>query len=66
MNWALLGKMLPTAVKVMKEIVDGFKNGRSNQEIRDRIASSDLILDEELDDLRDAETDLEDFIRTGG
>ena len=66
MNWPLLLKLLPTAVKVLKEMVEGFKRGATNQEIRDRIASPDVILDDEMDELRDAEDDLDEFVRTGG
>lgn len=65
MNWALLLKLLPTAVKVLRELVEGFKRGATNQEIRDRIASPEVILDSEIDELRNAEDDLKDFIRTG-
>jgi hypothetical protein len=65
MNWDLLFKTLPMVVKVLREIIEGQKRGATNQEIRDRIASPDVILDEEMDALRDAEDDLGDFVRTG-
>jgi hypothetical protein len=66
MNWDLLFKALPLVGKILREIIEGQKRGATNQEIRDRIASPDVILDEEMDELRDAEADLDDFVRTGG
>ena len=66
MNWDLLFKALPLVGKILREIIEGQKRGATNQEIRDRIASPDVILDEEMDKLRDAEDDLDDFVRTGG
>lgn len=66
MNWELLRKILPIAFKAAKEIYDGLKSGASNEEIRQRVASPSVILDDELDDLRSAEDDLEDYIKTGG
>lgn len=65
MNWDLVFKAIPLAIKVLREIIDGQKRGASNQEIRERIASPDVILDEEMDELRAAEDDLADFVRTG-
>lgn len=65
MNWALLTKALPTAIKVVRAIIEGFRDGASNEEIRQRVADPDLILDRELDELRAAQDDLEDYIRTG-
>lgn len=66
MNWDLLFKALPLVGKILREIIEGQKRGATNQEIRDRIASPDVILDEEMDELRDAEDDLKDFVRNGG
>ena len=66
MNWEkLITKGLPIALKVIREVFDGIAQGRDNEEIRQRVADPSLILDEELDELRDAEDDLTDFIRTG-
>jgi len=63
--WAAILQAAPLAMKVVKAIVEGARDGASNEEIRQRIASKDLILDKELDDLRSAKADLDDFI-TGG
>lgn len=65
MNWALLAKALPTAIKIVRAMIEGLRDGASNEEIRKRIADPGLILDHELDDLRAAQDDLDDYIRTG-
>lgn len=66
MNWEkLLTKGLPIAVKVLREVFEGIADGKSNEEIRERVASPEVILDESLDQLRDDEEDLLDFVRTG-
>lgn len=66
LSWEkLLTKGLPIAVKVLREVLQGLADGSSNEEIRQRASSPDVILDEELDQLRDDEEDLLEFIRTG-
>lgn len=65
MNWTLLEKLLPIALRTAKAIFDGVRNGEDNEEIRRRVTSSDVILDEDLDALRESEDDLEEYIRTG-
>lgn len=65
MNWQLLEKGLPIAVRVLREVFAGLADGASNEEIRKRAASPDVILDDELDQLRDAEGDLDDYIKNG-
>jgi hypothetical protein len=64
-SWTQLFKAVPTALKVIREIIEAARSGASNEEIRARIASPDVILDEELDELRAAKDDLDEFIRTG-
>ncbi len=66
MNWEkLLTKGLPIAIKVLRSVFEGIADGKSNDEIRERAASPEVILDESLDQLRDDEDDLLDFVRTG-
>jgi hypothetical protein len=66
MSWdKILSKGLPIAIKVLREVFQGMADGASNEEIRQRVAKPDVILDEELDQLRDDEDDLLDFVKTG-
>lgn len=66
MSWdKVLTKGLPIAVKVLREVFEGIADGKNNEEIRARVADPSVILDEELDQLRDDEQDLLDFVRTG-
>jgi hypothetical protein len=65
-NWELLlTKGLPIALKVLREVIDGISKGRTNAEIRQRVSEPDVILDDALDQLRDDEDDLLEFVRTG-
>jgi len=63
--WAKIIETGPLVMRVLKEIFEGVSRGASNEEIRQRIASKDVLLDEELDKLRDAKDDLRSFIETG-
>ena len=65
MNWKLLEKLIPMGVRIIREIADGITNKRSPEEIRQRVASPDVILDDEIEELRDAEDDLRRFIDQG-
>lgn len=66
MNWeALLTKGLPIAINVLREVFRAVVDGADNDEIRRRAAAPDVILDEQLDALRDDEQDLLDYIKTG-
>jgi hypothetical protein len=65
-NWEkILTKGLPIAVRVLREVIQGLADGNSNEEIRQRASNPGVILDEELDQLRDDEDDLLNFIKTG-
>lgn len=61
----ILTQGMPLALRVLREVFGGLAEGADNEEIRKRVASPDVILDEELDQLRDDEEDLLDFVRTG-
>lgn len=65
MNWQLLEKMGPIVFRIVKTIYEGLRDKVDDEEIRRRVADPSVILSEELDALRAAEDDLEDYIRTG-
>ena len=65
MNWAILERMAPILMRVGREIYEALKDGADDEEIRLRVASPKVILKDELARLREAEDDLENFIRTG-
>lgn len=65
MNADTIKRALSIASKVALEIIEGLRHKESNAQIRARLASRDLILDDELDELRAAQDDLADYVRTG-
>lgn len=66
MSWEkVLTKGFPIAVRVLREVVAALADGADNDEVRRRVAKPGVILDEALDQLRDDEDDLMDYIRSG-
>lgn len=65
MNWPLLMKAAPMAMRMVRAVVEGVMNNESDEEIRKRASAPDVILREDLDDLRAARTDLDDYVRSG-
>lgn len=65
MDWDKLLKVLPIALNVAREVLNGLERGASNEEIRKRAADPSVLLDAELDKLRGDREDLKDFVRTG-
>ncbi len=65
MNWELLTKGFPLAIRMLRAIFEALADGADNDEVRRRAARPDVILDDALDQLRDDEDDLLNFVRTG-
>lgn len=70
MNWALLAKVLPIALKIAREIIEAIAENRGDKKairkrIAQRVADPDVLLDEEIDQLDEDEDDLLDYVRTG-
>lgn len=65
MNPSTIAKIFSIATRVVTEIAEGLRKGESNEEIRKRIATRAVILDEELNELRGIKTELDDYVRTG-
>ncbi len=55
-------KWIPRIFKIVKKAID---EKASDEEIRRRIASSDVILESELATLRSRKQDLKDYIESG-
>lgn len=61
-----MGEALGAIVgSVVTTVIEGIKAGKSNAEIREAVARSEVVSDAALKKVREAEGKVEDFIRNG-